>query len=715
MGWGFGRQGTQVLPGFWGSRSAAVVSDANWGTTWLPAVPEVQAAVEESVEKQQLAETAALAQQALNDLARVKEQCQEKLNNLMRCNGLAPNVYPAPAAILAAAQQTGRLGWTQEATDEHPALRAQAALSISNAVAPSPLELALPAVVPPAPLASLLQPPGLTAGLAAPGSADISVFAAPNPALAAALAQATSAAAATLPAASLAAATPSAGSLATTATTPLEAPRPPSTPQEAGVAPPHVAPSSTAESGTFSSDSAPANSAGSDEMTAPSAGGGGSNVATAPPSTELINLVRAAIQVMLAAQATERVIADACPATTTSTTAIAAVANQPDAEAALLRMLQAMGHGQAAGNGEAILRSSTAAAAEAPADKAGSSNEADSSGSTGEAGGDAGQHFGAPVAGTAAPTRHSEDVLQPLRDLLHLHHKALHNEDPSCIFIVQQINRLGHKFREVLRHHYSQYGEVSRVLVAHSMVKPSRDSSGQQRVRPGGLGLLVMKNGTSVKKVLAAGKEQVVAGCTIRVERFEGPLDRRSLTDDGGLSDTTAGHSDRAGSSAVLSHGTLQTANKKPGSDGSGSSGKCEEGSSALCDRWSSSDSRNGVHRSVDNVETCSGSSDASWGAGTGRTPPKSGQAPVAAVAPAKPGPVGERGIGMTSGKEAQPRGTLGSPAQPRGGTWSAGNGKAAAASAGGAPKQNRCGKGGKGKGKGRGKGRGGAAAHAQG
>jgi hypothetical protein len=150
------------------------------------------------------------------------------------------------------------------------------------------------------------------------------------------------------------------------------------------------------------------------------------------------------------------------------------------------------------------------------------------------------------------------------RDTLRSHLTELSTEDPGCIFITRRINKLGFRSREILQQHYSQYGEVSRVLVAHSKVKPFRDSSGQLRTRPGGLGLVVMRKALAVNKILALGEEQMVAGHQIRIQCFERPkVDETSFN--GSETSTTVGKS----------QGT--------GSDGSGSrsNGKSEEGGSS--------------------------------------------------------------------------------------------------------------------------------------
>jgi len=159
------------------------------------------------------------------------------------------------------------------------------------------------------------------------------------------------------------------------------------------------------------------------------------------------------------------------------------------------------------------------------------------------------------------------------RDTLRSHLTELSTEDPGCIFITRRINKLGFRSREILQQHYSQYGEVSRVLVAHSKVKPFRDSSGQLRTRPGGLGLIVMRKAPVVKKILALGEEQMVAGHQIRIQCFERPkVDETSFN--GSETSTTVGKSQGTGSDGSGS----RSAEK---SEGGSSNGKSEEGGSS--------------------------------------------------------------------------------------------------------------------------------------
>jgi len=106
------------------------------------------------------------------------------------------------------------------------------------------------------------------------------------------------------------------------------------------------------------------------------------------------------------------------------------------------------------------------------------------------------------------------------KETLRTHLQDLHHKDPSCVFIVRKINRLGFDSPAVLKEHFAQYGRVETVLVAHSHVKcPSRKLA--SRLRPSGLGFVVMKACSDVEAILADGEEQVVGGATIRVQRFQ--------------------------------------------------------------------------------------------------------------------------------------------------------------------------------------------------
>jgi len=115
------------------------------------------------------------------------------------------------------------------------------------------------------------------------------------------------------------------------------------------------------------------------------------------------------------------------------------------------------------------------------------------------------------------------EAAEPVKDTLRSHLTQLTGEDEKCIFIARRINKLGFSSREILQKHFSKYGEVARVLVAHSRVRNIRETNGQVWVRPGGLGLIVMKDAQVVQKILEMGEEQNVAGHTVRVQAFQRP------------------------------------------------------------------------------------------------------------------------------------------------------------------------------------------------
>jgi len=134
------------------------------------------------------------------------------------------------------------------------------------------------------------------------------------------------------------------------------------------------------------------------------------------------------------------------------------------------------------------------------------------------------------AADTTAAKAHpkpSAEPPAPERDMLHkkqtlgMHLSALQQEDPKCVFIARRINGMGFKSQEILTAHYSQYGEVSKVLVAHSQVKPYRNKGVEARIRPGSLGFIVMGSAGAVERILEDGHEQNVSGWRICVEPFE--------------------------------------------------------------------------------------------------------------------------------------------------------------------------------------------------
>jgi hypothetical protein len=101
--------------------------------------------------------------------------------------------------------------------------------------------------------------------------------------------------------------------------------------------------------------------------------------------------------------------------------------------------------------------------------------------------------------------------------------QLLSDVDPSHLFIVRRINKLGFKAIRMLKKSYSAYGTVVRVLLAHSTVKQHGENSARRR--PSSLGFVQMDSAEVVAAILAFGEEQNVDGRLIRVQKFERQTD----------------------------------------------------------------------------------------------------------------------------------------------------------------------------------------------
>ncbi|CAK0805625.1 unnamed protein product, partial [Prorocentrum cordatum] len=130
---------------------------------------------------------------------------------------------------------------------------------------------------------------------------------------------------------------------------------------------------------------------------------------------------------------------------------------------------------------------------------------------------------------------------------LGVHLQALQKEDPDSVFVVRGIHVLGFESPQMLMAHFSTFGEVANVLVSNSKVKPYRRRSARQwRIRPGGIGFVVMADAASVERVLQAGSQQIVGGKSVVLEPFKmiaaksGSMSTVDVARDGGArSDST--------------------------------------------------------------------------------------------------------------------------------------------------------------------------------
>lgn len=128
------------------------------------------------------------------------------------------------------------------------------------------------------------------------------------------------------------------------------------------------------------------------------------------------------------------------------------------------------------------------------------------------------------IQSTVEPVDDAKETLRTnLRDLSLL--------DPSCVLMVRKINRLGIESPKLLEAYFSKFGTVDRVMVSHSRAK-SIFGRGAARVRPAGLGFLVMTKAEEVEAVLAAGPEHDVEGVSISAHPFESrPIDGENVED----------------------------------------------------------------------------------------------------------------------------------------------------------------------------------------
>jgi len=88
--------------------------------------------------------------------------------------------------------------------------------------------------------------------------------------------------------------------------------------------------------------------------------------------------------------------------------------------------------------------------------------------------------------------------------------------DAGSVILVRKIKKMGFSSRRLLRDHFSQFGMVAKVLMAHSRLKGSE----QPRLRPASLGFVVMRSSAEAEHAFAAGSTQEVSGVSIDVLRF---------------------------------------------------------------------------------------------------------------------------------------------------------------------------------------------------
>jgi len=121
---------------------------------------------------------------------------------------------------------------------------------------------------------------------------------------------------------------------------------------------------------------------------------------------------------------------------------------------------------------------------------------------------------------------------------LHLatHLKELDDEDPACVIHISRIRSLVFNSPDVLHEHFSPCGWVKRVALSNAHQKlEDREPLPSQclvRVRPSGVGFVVMERPQDVDAIVALGDVQMVHGCEISVQRFQARAEHRQELED---------------------------------------------------------------------------------------------------------------------------------------------------------------------------------------
>jgi len=99
--------------------------------------------------------------------------------------------------------------------------------------------------------------------------------------------------------------------------------------------------------------------------------------------------------------------------------------------------------------------------------------------------------------------------------------RILEDEGPDCLLIVRRISKLGFKASRSLKKHFSTFGPVLKVLLAHSTARQYQDQQFHVKRRPSNLGFIQMGTAAAANAVLAGGLAQEIEGVSVNVARFE--------------------------------------------------------------------------------------------------------------------------------------------------------------------------------------------------
>lgn len=96
----------------------------------------------------------------------------------------------------------------------------------------------------------------------------------------------------------------------------------------------------------------------------------------------------------------------------------------------------------------------------------------------------------------------------------------LESKDEACVVAIKKITKLGLNASEALRYHFEQWGPVDDILFSTEPVNGAPADLRGGRIRPPGIGWIVMKNAVDAQQVLSHGEVQIVNAIQIRVLPF---------------------------------------------------------------------------------------------------------------------------------------------------------------------------------------------------
>jgi hypothetical protein len=99
--------------------------------------------------------------------------------------------------------------------------------------------------------------------------------------------------------------------------------------------------------------------------------------------------------------------------------------------------------------------------------------------------------------------------------------RLLEDENADCVLIVRRISKLGFKATRSLKQHFASYGQVVKVLLAHSTARQYNDQQFHIKRRPSNLGFVQMATNEAAQAILAQGSSHEIEGVSVSVQRFE--------------------------------------------------------------------------------------------------------------------------------------------------------------------------------------------------